>query len=213
MSLWLAEGVHAVVIDGDAVFLDVGANAYFCLPDIAEHLALEGRKVIASSALADELIGAGFASDQASALVDRQARAPRLSARALLAASPNLAAPIEGRHWRALVGAGLAAGAAMKRPFSEMLPPPHEPAPEPDQAMIADLAVFRRLWPWTPFDGLCLFRSDFLRRYLAWLGHRVDWVFGVRTYPFVAHCWLQAGGVTLEDEADRLLAFHPIMVR
>jgi hypothetical protein len=79
--------------------------------------------------------------------------------------------------------------------------------------MLDDIAVFRRVAPWLPLDGACLFRSGFLLGYLESLGHRVDWVFGVRTWPFRAHCWLQAGDVALDDEAERLIAYHPIMVR
>jgi hypothetical protein len=37
-------------------------------------------------------------------------------------------------------------------------------------------------------------------------------VFGVRTWPFHAHCWLQCDDVVLDDQADRVAAYAPILV-
>src|SRR5262245_56458576 len=46
---------------------------------------------------------------------------------------------------------------------------------------------------------MCLFEALALSEFLA--RHRIfpQWVFGVQARPFAAHCWLQQGGVVLND--------------
>jgi hypothetical protein len=36
-------------------------------------------------------------------------------------------------------------------------------------------------------------------------------VFGVRTWPFHAHCWLQVEDVVLDDHHERIGAYTPLM--
>lgn len=216
MDLCLADHVHAIMIDEDAVFLDVATNAYFCLPAISEVLSLEGRTLtIRAEALGEDLLAAGLASATRSPAPVRGLPAqPARTARAVLQSWPS-----EARrgprlhHWIVATGAGLANAGDQRRRFADRVRPARtQPSPPADNRLLADLDAFRRLSPWLPFDGVCLYRSGLLRRYLSALGHQVDWVFGVRTWPFAAHCWLQAGDLALDDEAERLLAYHPIMV-
>lgn len=58
----------------------------------------------------------------------------------------------------------------------------------------------------------CLYDSLALLLFLASEGHRPYWVIGVRTRPFAAHSWLQSGGVVLNDQAEHVRAFSPILV-
>ena len=214
MRLILAEHVHGALVDGDLVLLDVAADTYFCLPAADHALSLAGRSVRAEpEGLALALCEAGLAAPQTHAEPDALALvAPARTARALLDADPALAqAPTRWRHARALVTALAATRRADQRPFAARLGHAEPVASRCSPALLADLAVFRRVTPWLPIDGLCLFRSQFLRAYLRALGHRSTWTFGVRTWPFRAHCWLQAGDVALDDEAERLVAFHLIM--
>lgn len=220
MPLWLGPDVHAVMIDGDAVFLDVTANAYFCLPQIGPILTIAGEVLTiapeaAAARLGEDLCAAGLARpDRPGGLAPPRRRPgppPSRTARAMLAQAPPRIEPrIRGRHWRALAQAAWTA--SRQRPFHRLVPPSAPPAPPPGMALMDDLSIFRRLIPWLPLDGACLYRSCLLRTYLVLLGHTVDWVFGVRTWPFRAHCWLQAGDVALDDEAERLIAYHPILV-
>ncbi|CAN5203910.1 lasso peptide biosynthesis B2 protein [soil metagenome] len=216
MSYWLSAGVHAVMIDDDAVFLDVASNAYFCLPGIGAVLSLKGRALKATSeALADDLVGAGLAATAPTSEPVMVATAPQRTARAVIETldARDRRRP-RGRHWREAISAGLASRTAERRPFAKRLPPASVVnAPDASTNLLADLDAFRRLQPWLPFDGACLFRSHLLRTYLMGLGHKVDWIFGVRTWPFAAHCWLQVGDMALDDEAERLVAYRPIMVR
>lgn len=223
MRLFLADHVHGAVVEGDLVLLDVAADAYFCLPAGDHTLTLDGRMLDATpDALGVSLYEAGLAKPMVAGPKGAQAHAgehqavrltpPRRTARAWLDAEPQLArAPMGWRHLVALARAAVSAHRAEHRAFAVRLADLGAPDPSLTPALLRDLAIFRRLSPWLPLDGACLFRSQMLRAYLAALGHGVSWRFGVRTWPFRAHCWLQVEDLALDDEAERLAAFHPIM--
>jgi hypothetical protein len=50
-----------------------------------------------------------------------------------------------------------------------------------------------------------------LLEFLAARGLAADWVFGVRTWPFSAHCWVQAGGIVLNDTVERVAPYRQIL--
>lgn len=62
-----------------------------------------------------------------------------------------------------------------------------------------------------PVAPLCLPDSLGLIDYLARRGHRVQLVLGVKTRPFVAHCWIQRDGVLLNDLLERVRLYTPIL--
>jgi hypothetical protein len=72
-------------------------------------------------------------------------------------------------------------------------------------------SVFDRLRPYYAAGYDCLPDSLRLIHFLARFGVFPDWVFGVIADPFEAHCWVQAGSVVLNDRAERVSAFTPIM--
>lgn len=214
MRLALADHVHGVVLDDDLVLLDVDADTYFCLPAGDHALALKGRDLEAEpEGLALALIEAGLATPTLNTLPSAAPLPrPQRSARAALDADPALkAAPVRWIQLVALWRAVWQARRAERRAFAARLARPEAPPSALTAELLADLAVYRRLVPWLPVDGACLFRSQMLRAYLAALGHGVTWTFGVRTWPFIAHCWLQVEDMALDDEAERLVAFHPIL--
>ena len=57
----------------------------------------------------------------------------------------------------------------------------------------------------------CLFDSLALVLFLRQLGVYPHWIFGVRTGPFAAHCWLQSGHIVLNDTVDNVRSYTPIM--
>src|SRR4051812_16184015 len=57
----------------------------------------------------------------------------------------------------------------------------------------------------------CLFDSLALLLFLRRLGVYPQWIFGVRTGPFAAHCWLQSGHIVLNDTVDNVRSYTPIM--
>ena len=83
---------------------------------------------------------------------------------------------------------------------------------QPSEALVRSALVFERMLVWAPFQGKCLFRAAMLRRFLHRRGLRADWVFGARTWPFSAHCWLQVGEVVINDRVDHVAGFAPVMV-
>jgi hypothetical protein len=86
--------------------------------------------------------------------------------------------------------------------------PDGEPGPE----MLRRVDSFHRWADWTPGPAKCLVRSFLLLRHLRRHGLDARWVFAVRTWPFEAHCWIQAGQTVLNDARDRLEAYAPILV-
>jgi len=72
-------------------------------------------------------------------------------------------------------------------------------------------AIFEGLRLFYPRSYLCLFDSLALIHFLARQRVYPDWVFGVNADPFEAHCWVQAGGVLLNDRLERVSGFTPIM--
>jgi hypothetical protein len=58
----------------------------------------------------------------------------------------------------------------------------------------------------------CLYDSLALLEFVARYGIYPDWVFGVRTRPFAAHCWVQHGGVVFNDTVEHVTGYTPIMV-
>lgn len=75
------------------------------------------------------------------------------------------------------------------------------------------VAMFERLRPLLfSTCNACMYHSfalsEFLARYRLW----PQWVFGVATMPFGAHCWLQQGPVVINDTPDNVRRFTPIMV-
>jgi hypothetical protein len=57
----------------------------------------------------------------------------------------------------------------------------------------------------------CLFDSLALLLFLRRLNVHPHWIFGVRTGPFAAHCWLQSGHIVLNDTVDNVRSYTPIM--
>lgn len=218
MRLMLTEPVHAVMIDTDLVFLDIDADTYFCLPLPAGLARLDGERLeTPDPLLGEELMAAGLARrDQVEAGPSRRAPPPPPSrtARRLLERSGDAGVRIRPAHLGALAAA-IRAGVASRRQTFRQLIEAHTDiegeGPVELDRLLSDIAVWRSLAPWLPLDGVCLFRSGMLSAFLRSLGHRPTWVFGVRTWPFQAHCWLQAEDIALDDEAERLCAFAPIL--
>jgi len=58
----------------------------------------------------------------------------------------------------------------------------------------------------------CLFDSLALIEFLARYDIYADWVFGVQTRPFVAHCWVQHGDIVFNDTVEHVSGYTPIMI-
>lgn len=212
--LSLPAHVHASPIGEDLVFLDVREDAYLCLVGAAPAVGLSPDGVLrpTDKGVAATLLEAGLAD-----------RAPP-RARRPSPAKPIVDLPPARRGARpseiaALAGACAATAIAFRvKSFEALLEsaasaPPFPIEPPPGGAAVLEAAaVFARLQPWSPVGGKCLMRSYLQLQYLRRLGLRADWVIGVRTWPFMAHCWLQVGSVALDEDVERLVAYTPLMV-
>jgi hypothetical protein len=58
----------------------------------------------------------------------------------------------------------------------------------------------------------CLYDSLALVEFLARYDIYPDWVFGVQTRPFAAHCWVQHGDIVFNDTVEHVSGYTPIMV-
>lgn len=212
--LFLRSGVHLAAVREDLITLDVEAGEYGCVPGVGRAVSkpgLDGRVDVAHAEVAELLLEADLVThetgDAARSDLPPAARAScwrgesalltardrRRFAHAYLTAAP--------RFWLASF-AVLVANA--ERGLSTG---PEAPTP----AVVRDAHVFDRLAPFAPFQGECLFRAFLLRTYLRLEGRDAAWVFGVRTYPFGAHCWLQVGDMVLDDAVERICAYTPIL--
>lgn len=72
--------------------------------------------------------------------------------------------------------------------------------------------VFNKLRPYYPRPYLCLFDSLALLYFLARYDAFPNWVYGVKLEPFAAHCWVQAGGLVINDIIDNVRDYTPIMI-
>lgn len=214
MSQHLSATTHLVKIGDDIVVLDTRTKTYFCLAAAAEAVRVEPEGIVFEDPdLAEEF-------KQADLLADAPARR---------ATSPPTPPPRQdlGLSVAERVRPGdllliLAAWTTMFFSyhlvrFDRIVASARRGRRSPSAATLGEdltalVAAFERVLPWLPFQEICLYRSFLLLRILRWRGHDARWVFGVRTWPFHAHCWLQVGEVALDDTADRLEGLTPIMV-
>lgn len=73
------------------------------------------------------------------------------------------------------------------------------------------MAAFKDFRPLYPRPYLCLFDSLALLEFLAAYHSFPRIVFGVVADPFHAHCWLQEGGMVLNDDLERIGHYKPIL--
>jgi hypothetical protein len=87
-------------------------------------------------------------------------------------------------------------------------------AAEADPGRLRPLVTaFARLRPlFYTLRSACLLDSLTLLNFLGAEGIHPDWVFGVKTEPFDAHCWVQQGELLLNDIPDRVRQYSPILV-
>lgn len=87
------------------------------------------------------------------------------------------------------------------------------PQPADPIRLLSLVTAFTRLRPlFYTLRAACLLDSLTLLHFLSAEGICPDWVFGVKTEPFDAHCWIQQGEILLNDVPDRVRQYSPILV-
>ncbi len=214
MNRFLRPDVFAVTISDDVAVLDLSSDRYLCLTGANTDLPalIDWDRLDLSADLMRRLAAAGVLIDRFIP-VDRST--PTLPVRSIF----NDRGP-DRLHARDLVKA-MRAVVEVRRALSRPGVSPllgdvcvRDDISDSTQSLTEQAArTFARILPWLPIDGACLVRSALLFRFLQYHGLKPDWVFGVRLWPFAAHCWLQAGEVCLNDDADRLAPYTPIYRR
>ena len=214
MEFHLKDTAHAAWIGDDLVFLDVADDAYFCLPEARRRLELDAQRAKGSSndeSLLADLRAMGLIVPVVAARAERPV-IPPLPTSALRPGAEGGWSPRELRnllgalfdyfvHYRWRAFAHILALAATNASASPL---------HADEALrLAER--FAVVVVWLPISGQCLARSFVLLRFLQRCGGSATWVFGVQTWPFSAHCWLQLDGVALDDVPERLLHYEPIL--
>jgi len=212
MTQYLAAHAAAANVDGDIVILDVVGGHYHCLPDAAAAFDFtNGARRIIDEGLAEDL-----------SAVDLTDERPHPVSRTLL---PTPGRQLDGTgdvqlDWRQRRRAVAAYGEMLRvyyaTPFGRILtlarPVGNQGADRDTPELRRQVLAFRQWLPWAPFPGVCLFRSRMLLAFLRKSGLNATWVFGVRTWPFEAHCWLQVEDLVLDDTLDNVRNFTPIFM-
>jgi len=80
----------------------------------------------------------------------------------------------------------------------------------PAAAALVNIYQRLRLFTYSSRDA-CLFDSLTLIHFLAAFDVCPQWIFGVETAPFAAHCWVQHGEVTFNDSVEHACIYTPIL--
>jgi len=212
MTVHLRTNVFAAQVEEDLVLLDLARDRYLCVPGASsselrlssDRRTLDGLQPEQRAAL----MQAGLVSE----VRTLGACPPDLPTRGLDPSQTVEPSPAD-RIRLAQSVLDLVLGYA-GRPFADLLAASLAPAEAPAGAVRdveREARLFHRLAVWAPVGPKCLARSFLLRRFLRRAGCDAAWVFGVRTWPFGAHCWLQAGDVVLDDAPERVAQFEPIL--
>jgi len=204
--------VHVACVGDAMVLLDLPADSYSCLPNGAAELvrSADGAPIFGAGVVGRALAEAGLLAEEPRPRVPPPPPRPTLT---VIHSRPARAAGL--LDWRAAVSATaemhrIKSGAGVEAYLAGSADDENDRTPE----RVAEAArTFWRLAPWLPIEGECLVRSALLMRFLRRRGLRADWVFGVRLFPFMAHCWVQAGDLCLNDDVERLTAYSPIYCR
>ncbi len=225
---WLAPHVHLSLCDGHVVLMDVRHNRYVAVQP-AEGLAdwVGGWPVLAGGHRERPPTVLVRLLEQGLLVADRSAGHPatpqqnEAPARTLLEFDFDERPAPDGRDLVRMARAWLWARAMLTfRPMHAVIESVRSrgtdhAAPESplDWERARSLVrVFVHLRPlFYSARGACLLDSLAMLRFLRAYELHPRWVFGVRTAPFHAHCWLQHGPVLFNDLPDRVRQYAPIL--
>jgi len=204
----LAPGIHAVRAGRDLILLDLAGDDYLCLPECGP-LEISGAVVRGPMETLLRLSAEDLLRTDDTP-VPQRAVPPALPRTALTL--PDTVRPTF-RDFATFAMIWL--DAARRRPTLYDLArrvQGRSGRRDDPAAIAARVEVFNRLLPLAPWTGACLLQAELLLRFLNAAGLDADWVFGVRTWPFLAHCWLQVGNVCVSQAPETLTIYRPIMV-
>ena len=212
MSTHLRKDVFAAQIGDDLVLLDLIGDRYLCVPGLRSGPRLSAHRRTLCGVTSDQ----AAALSKAGLLAEFRSPVSRLPALPTRGLDPSCdVEPSHADRLRLACSVMDLVQGYVGRPLHEVLATSRAAVevrtPAAPDAAEREARLFRRLAVWAPIGPKCLARSFLLRRFLRRAGCDAQWVFGVRTWPFGAHCWLQHGDVVLDDAPERLAQFEPIL--
>jgi len=217
MQYGLSPHVHLADVDGDLVLMDTRHNQYFCIArDAAAAVRGElvgGNRFRGHLALLGELEAAGLYGSQDS--VQPFQAVPHLAEVDIFGELPDA---LSFGDMLALTRAAARAWCRLRlgRPSDWLETARHRNrmARHTEMAAARVHALARRSYlarALFPGAARCLPNSMLLLELLDLNGLGARWVFGVRTFPFEAHCWVEHEGVILNDTIDHVRWYTPIV--
>lgn len=217
MGLRLRDNLHWCVSGGRAVFLDIEADRYFCLPNTLEAAFLRfgaGAALPGDPARLTALVARGL-------LVDSPGPEPVAAAAAIDAPRRDfleLPAPRArtGDLMRALALEARWAWRLRRQRLREIATQLERRGHAGQAAAATEARLARIVSAWCasglilPAADRCLVRALALQECCAREGIRARLVFGVRMDPFRAHCWVQRGDQVLVGDFEQVRLFTPI---
>jgi len=206
----LAPDVHMALVDGDVVLLDARNDHYACLAACDAGAIRTG--YAARRWEEDELVrdfaAAGFLvpASGAPVIVEPAPPLPAHDLHTLIGDVPRLS--------RGDLAMAMASGLAtawrlrLQRPRRWLRHRAGRAVPQ--DHCIALARRFAEAHLHVPGLARCLPRSLALIDFLDRHGATAQLIFGVRTHPFEAHCWVQTGDVILNDTVSRACWYTPI---
>ncbi len=212
--LCFPDHVFAVTIGHDLIVFHSGADRYLALVDAVASPAQCGvatnyQDILLDTGAARRLIEAALLFQSSEVPVTREALKPVAGAhrpeleaqlRILPGDLARLIAAMAYAEWRLYRGRSCRRFAGTRGQGSRR------------PGLNGALARLRETRLLMPHPRRCLPSSMIAAKFLLGLGHVTDIVFGVRSHPFAAHCWIEIDGVVLDDDVDRVRAFTPIAV-
>ncbi|MET4682657.1 lasso peptide biosynthesis B2 protein [Brevundimonas faecalis] len=207
MTAGLRPDVHVAAVGETLIILDLAGDEYACVPGAG---AAIGYGELMDDVTLSILSEAGLLTTEP---VPERRPPPRRPTATVIYQRPERPPTIA--MWVGAVGSALAVRAIRKGAgVAAYLALADGPEGDRTRASVAEAArAFWRMAPWLPIEGECLVRSALLMRFLKQRGLEADWVFGVRLWPFMAHCWVQLDDLCLNDDVERLAAYTPIYRR
>ena len=204
--------VHSAVVGSDLVLLDLRSGRYYCLADCAPLLkAGSGGRTLEPGQRQIPCFEPAILSPQLTPVWPPPRPTLEPTSDLLHLAMVPQGRPSAGRFLAATSDALLR---YPRRTFGALVAEAvrsRSPSVIQDPQSLASAIAFNGFAPYLPVGAKCLLRSYLLLRQLWREGLDAAWVFGVRTYPFAAHCWLQSGEVVLDDHWERVSAYQPIL--
>lgn len=193
-ALELAGHVRSARVGHETVLLDLRRDKYLCVATDA----LLGAHAVDAGTLRSALVRDGL-------LVPSGAAGGRPLDRRLMPCWPRGATPISFLY-SCLWARNVVRARSLERAIGVL-----SALRGGDQDAAAATSRFFSWRPWYPARNVCLFDSLALGRFLVASRAQFELVFGVRTAPFAAHCWIEADGRVLNDESHYCSAFAEIM--